>query len=136
MLFPGASRRDNKFLDQVGSSTRAQSDQSVLKCKPSSISIFLRIIKVGKTTSSETAENGRIIGLPAPIVALADHCIPECVQHAGPTTARSLVKIPGILFQDRWEDGRTYERAYRDRKSTRLNSTHVENSYAVCCLKT
>src|SRR5690349_23505933 len=33
------------------------------------------------------------------------------------------------------EHGMAWERAWEDRKSTRLNSSHVEISYAVFCLK-
>src|SRR5436305_12047154 len=36
---------------------------------------------------------------------------------------------------ERWETPRRRGRARRDRKSTRLNSSHVRISYAVFCLK-
>src|SRR5690606_39876339 len=36
---------------------------------------------------------------------------------------------------DRWEPGDIYAEALANRKSTRLNSSHVKISYAVFCLK-
>src|SRR5690625_2514734 len=34
-----------------------------------------------------------------------------------------------------WQTGAVHLHLYRDRKSTRLNSSHVASSYAVFCLK-
>src|SRR3712207_8408772 len=34
-----------------------------------------------------------------------------------------------------WESGQDFARAHEDRKSTRLNSSHANTSYAVFCLK-
>src|SRR5436309_8460672 len=51
---------------------------------------------------------------------------------AGETTPRSSMKSP------RWESSSSpigEEEDSQDRKSTRLNSSHVKNSYAVFCLK-
>src|SRR5207253_10964977 len=41
----------------------------------------------------------------------------------------------GVRIRDARGDQRAHERADRDRKSTRLNSSHVAISYAVFCLK-
>src|SRR5690349_24251448 len=49
---------------------------------------------------------------------------PRPRRHQGPEAANRLVHLP-------WPLGRRQE----DRKSTRLNSSHVEISYAVFCLK-
>src|SRR5690554_6512324 len=38
-------------------------------------------------------------------------------------------------FEPQERDGKLYARGARDRKSTRLNSSHVRSSYAVFCLK-
>src|SRR5439155_21381287 len=38
-----------------------------------------------------------------------------------------------VGLRDTW--AKIESKASRDRKSTRLNSSHVANSYAVCCLK-
>src|SRR5699024_11440844 len=43
----------------------------------------------------------------------------------------SIFPVAGLLFKTRNSNPRTFE----DRKSTRLNSSHVSNSYAVYCLK-
>src|SRR5690606_39880912 len=43
--------------------------------------------------------------------------------------------VPRHLFVDEALATRAYEDTALDRKSTRLNSSHVKNSYAVCCLK-
>src|SRR5579872_7576392 len=45
------------------------------------------------------------------------------------TLFRSRPPWPG------WRTGRSSGRGWRDRKSTRLNSSHVRISYAVFCLK-
>src|SRR5436309_4784505 len=63
------------------------------------------------------------------------------VRHVALRSGQSYA-ADGILAEP--EDGRTVERAaclhrkgckYEDRKSTRLNSSHVKISYAVFCLK-
>src|SRR2546430_5891041 len=41
----------------------------------------------------------------------------------------------GLLFRHRLENGFLFESAQQDRKSTRLNSSHSQISYAVFCLK-
>src|SRR5438874_9010880 len=59
----------------------------------------------------------------------------------GPAFVDALVKadsraawnLPGENFSRRWEE--IVFREKLDRKSTRLNSSHVEISYAVFCLK-
>src|SRR5204863_9910956 len=48
--------------------------------------------------------------------------------HASTATAFVLDKALSVKPEDRFS-------AYEDRKSTRLNSSHVETSYAVFCLK-
>src|SRR5690606_4724353 len=52
--------------------------------------------------------------------------------------ARATVGSIHVLQQPVNVDGRlrAVDRAARDRKSTRLNSSHVKTSYAVVCLKT
>src|SRR5438874_9783959 len=40
-----------------------------------------------------------------------------------------------LWHRRRWRLKRSHRRCQRDRKSTRLNSSHVEISYAVFCLK-
>src|SRR5438045_6646151 len=46
--------------------------------------------------------------------------------------ARLVVDVKGATLHTR---GILYDRINRDRKSTRLNSSHLGNSYAVFCLK-
>src|SRR5438874_7441961 len=52
---------------------------------------------------------------------------PLLLQRLGPLSLSHLVA--------RWEGDSGPRRCSRDRKSTRLNSSHVEISYAVLCLK-
>src|SRR5699024_11291734 len=53
------------------------------------------------------------------------------------TLFRSMNKIGNYIKEKRKEAGLTQEEFAKrsDRKSTRLNSSHVSNSYAVFCLK-
>src|SRR5690349_22896280 len=46
---------------------------------------------------------------------------------------KHLPRIPVLFLETGYHFAATYE--FRDRKSTRLNSSHVEISYAVFCLK-
>src|SRR5215510_15815654 len=50
-----------------------------------------------------------------------------------PYTTLFRSRSPGTRWAARWPRRRPY--ATPDRKSTRLNSSHVANSYAVFCLK-
>src|SRR5690554_7315174 len=56
-------------------------------------------------------------------------------------TAMAANRVGGTLISSRWVDVGTPERLQQleaqiqDRKSTRLNSSHVRISYAVFCLK-
>src|SRR5690625_1192406 len=60
----------------------------------------------------------------------------------GDSTGRIIIKdisIPGTIARYEWSDGSTNRNLDNvpgiDRKSTRLNSSHVAISYAVFCLK-
>src|SRR5204863_7719470 len=64
--------------------------------------------------SDELAAQRRMLEGPLPDVAIGDHC---SRPHDCPFIERCWPKLP------------------QDRKSTRLNSSHVESSYAVFCLK-
>src|SRR5690349_23013205 len=44
-------------------------------------------------------------------------------------------EVPAVVIGQRVLGAEDVERQLRDRKSTRLNSSHVEISYAVFCLK-
>src|SRR5205814_10552714 len=56
------------------------------------------------------------------------HLVWEGLRKAAPTV--ELVPIEGWV-----EDGRQHKEVSEDRKSTRLNSSHLGISYAVFCLK-
>src|SRR5436309_12575858 len=53
----------------------------------------------------------------------------ECFSHRGPELLSSHWR------QARCRPARSWQSGSRDRKSTRLNSSHVKISYAVFCLK-
>src|SRR5690606_40001897 len=61
------------------------------------------------------------------------------VEEVKEETARAEVEEERIriVYRDRWRtpDGVERETELEDRKSTRLNSSHVKISYAVFCLK-
>src|SRR3712207_7134290 len=50
-------------------------------------------------------------------------------------TAGALVSLVGVLFESGSRAGAGIEGGLLDRKSTRLNSSHANISYAVFCLK-
>src|SRR2546430_4727992 len=56
-------------------------------------------------------------------------------RHAAPHGHRDGVSIEGGILRLRAAGGRTARTPARDRKSTRLNSSHSQISYAVFCLK-
>src|SRR3712207_7010555 len=75
-------------------------------------------------------------GLPADVGAVDAHDIGHAVLHErrepGPVAAPDVDHRPGAhLGQHGW-----HHPTRRDRKSTRLNSSHANISYAVFCLKT
>src|SRR5690606_41925942 len=70
----------------------------------------------------------RLVGLAAPRSDLG-RAQPVQVE----TASRREVK-PRPRESEAFEDRRDEERASLDRKSTRLNSSHVKTSYAVFCL--
>src|SRR3989442_6988048 len=51
------------------------------------------------------------------------------------TLFRSLIVDHGVVLVDHRHDAQLQQRQQGDRKSTRLNSSHVRISYAVFCLK-
>src|SRR3712207_7464905 len=58
--------------------------------------------------------------------------------HARPRVAPRQARAtrhPGAVGADRFEPPRDHGRCRTDRKSTRLNSSHANISYAVFCLK-
>src|SRR5690349_23664754 len=72
------------------------------------------------------------------------HCAARCSPRPGwrpprsrrPRSPRLRRRPPyGELFRRPWSRGSSRTRSWPDRKSTRLNSSHVEISYAVFCLK-
>src|SRR5690606_39880940 len=99
----------------------------------------LGLDRVARWTSAEPAAllglagKGRIApGADADLVAFdtdAPHAVPA--DDPGPYAGRQLTgRIVGT-----WIAGRQVFPPPRDRKSTRLNSSHVKISYAVFCLK-
>src|SRR5690606_41035255 len=77
-------------------------------------------------------------GLQQPVDAAHRHAVPPVHELAelGAPLARGL-RVPETLVQDTADGhgGRLALAAGVDRKSTRLNSSHVKISYAVFCLK-
>src|SRR5690606_40560449 len=58
-----------------------------------------------------------------------------CALHGRPSQSVRDVTIHGRAYEDRQRNEPIASGPSRDRKSTRLNSSHVKISYAVFCLK-
>src|SRR5690606_39278292 len=70
------------------------------------------------------------------IARSCEHAHPQgCAEHQG-DVSRHILVAPGGAEQHRAKRSDQYDPAEeQDRKSTRLNSSHVKISYAVFCLK-
>src|SRR3712207_8385309 len=73
-------------------------------------------------------------------VDMVGHVLAQALQHQRRGAERVLVRVELDDALDRaakplGESGRVGRRRVRDRKSTRLNSSHANISYAVFCLK-
>src|SRR5690606_40462732 len=69
--------------------------------------------------------------VPAPAAAVGDPAQLFDIDVQQIPRSGAFVADPGVPAPDRF----TGDRINRDRKSTRLNSSHVKISYAVFCLK-
>src|SRR5690606_39548515 len=85
--------------------------------------------EVDERRGSRTHERG---GQPSTTHERFRHATPFGGAPSTWTGHRGLVRLPCCDPTDSSEDGGTRR---RDRKSTRLNSSHVKISYAVFCLK-
>src|SRR5690606_39859005 len=70
----------------------------------------------------------RLYNIKSPVKHRANH-IPKTTKPKG------IKKVPKTKSQGLLLPKRNTRKAWQDRKSTRLNSSHVKNSYAVFCLK-
>src|SRR2546430_13176625 len=61
-----------------------------------------------------------------------DNPTSQSLKSGGEQNLRNLKGLEGAAFDKAYVD---HEVAYQDRKSTRLNSSHSQISYAVFCLK-
>src|SRR5690606_14275988 len=66
-------------------------------------------------------------------VAMAEVAVSKLSDQSTPTS--EFVDLKDVLIQVWEETEQRYNAKDIDRKSTRLNSSHVKNSYAVYCLK-
>src|SRR2546427_7888044 len=73
--------------------------------------------------SAEVTGSGAIVGTPT-------YMAPEQITNGAITPATDLFAVGCLLYELL-----SYQKPYRDRKSTRLNSSHSQISYAVFCLK-
>src|SRR5690606_41913760 len=62
-------------------------------------------------------------------------CCRCCHTRPPPPSCRSSAHWPDWCRAQSWESDRCCDAPDQDRKSTRLNSSHVKISYAVFCLK-
>src|SRR5256885_11998795 len=87
--------------------------------------LILALIQVcAVARSAETGDSA-----PAPVPPVADPC-PRSLA------AGDVVQNPPALFSSNGVLNVRFSYQHRDRKSTRLNSSHPVISYAVFCLKT
>src|SRR2546430_11918386 len=59
----------------------------------------------------------------------------DAVEPSGPLKKKMLDRVRKQLESNPWRWTREMEAEFADRKSTRLNSSHSQISYAVFCLK-
>src|SRR2546426_4115569 len=73
-----------------------------------------------------------------PYTTLFRSCVPQAdvgVGVEGPELDRLVVRLDGLVEEAPRQGDRAPALLRRDRKSTRLNSSHLVISYAVFCLK-
>src|SRR5256885_7232636 len=97
-----------------------------------SFSLVAALVLVPAMARSEAAaEPAAAPAAPAAAAEPADQQTPS----AGPGSSSSVVIPPNLQHRTDFQLSLTTLEALRDRKSTRLNSSHLVISYAVFCLK-
>ena len=66
---------NDEFLEDIDARGRADADEGGLKRQANTVAIARRIIQIRKATRGQVAKDVGVVGLPAAIVALADHRI-------------------------------------------------------------
>src|ERR1700730_16608082 len=94
----------NKFLCQVGGRSLPGVDKKIPEEKPEA-TIRRRIVGIGDSSRAQIATDSRVVRLPLSVVSAADEWAVVCVERAGLTCARSVVKVARVLMQKRRQDG-------------------------------
>src|SRR6202000_27664 len=106
-LIPLLSRRrqltQDKLLDEPIDHVGCNIDAKGPKAQ-SRATVLLRIIVCGDGTRGQVSSQAGIVRLPAPVIALADERVAQCVDGARPVCARALVEVARVLMQNRGQN--------------------------------
>src|SRR5690606_12949316 len=122
VAFPTHSQLENAVFDMVVAGRIAGDDVAIMMVEAEATEATWDLIQAGAQRPTEEVVAG---GLDAAKPFIRQLC--EAQAQLAEAAAKPVQEFP--VFLDYEDD------AYEDRKSTRLNSSHVKISYAVFCLK-
>src|ERR1700730_6621403 len=93
----------HEFLSEVTRRRTADTDSGVLQRQSDAPAILRGILEIGQPSRCETPEYSRVVRLPVSVVSLLDDGARDGVNHSGFSASDSPVKIPWILFKQRWQ---------------------------------
>src|SRR5262249_45580135 len=93
-----------EFLEDTGEGTLGEAKHCRLQQQSRTVMIAGWVVEVGQAPGSKTAQDARVVHLPALVVAFADHGVGERVGNARRRATCALVDVSGVLFEQRWID--------------------------------
>jgi len=96
---PTQNKRLDERIGHVGGDIDAKGPED-----QSRATVLLWIIGFGDGTRGQIPSQAGIVRLPAPVIALADERVAQCVDGARPVCARALVEVARVLMQDRGQN--------------------------------
>src|ERR1700682_4390912 len=101
----GGKFANHKFLDEVGGCGGANADGGIFESECDAVAIFGWVIEIGDAAGGKAPGDRGISRLPFSIVAFANNGIGEGIENSRALAASAFVKITGILFEERRQDG-------------------------------
>src|ERR1700739_1099343 len=99
-----------KFLKHAGDRASSNADRRILEGEPNPAA-GCRVVSIRNAARCQCAQHIGVIWLPSSVVAFANDRVDHCVKEPRFTAARSLVEIPGILFEKRRQNRTPNERS-------------------------